>query len=336
MSIYMSKFILRDILQEYDEIRREAAQALDLRRQEIAEKVPEVVKIHQDMIDLMAQRSREIILNPNTSSDAIDQLQEQITRLKARQLQLLEKKGYPRDYLEIKYRCSHCQDTGYVGYPVREKCRCLIQRLLEKTYQMSNIQELDRENFSTFDPMVFPEEPLENSKLNQRQYMVQLRDRLIDYVSEFPDNDKRTILFTGKTGLGKTFLLNCMAKAIMDKGYTVIRISAYKLFDQLFYSAISDKSDYESLQSQLFEVDALIIDDLGTETRRNNYTTEDLFNIINERTMLRSHTFLSTNLGLSELKQRYSDRITSRLFDTSNTMLIRFQGNDIRLRQTAK
>ncbi|MFY9177000.1 MAG: ATP-binding protein [Caldicoprobacterales bacterium] len=332
----MSKFILRDILQEYDEIRREAAQALDLRRQEIAEKVPEVVKIHQDMIDLMAQRSREIILNPNTSSDAIDQLQEQITRLKARQLQLLEKKGYPRDYLEIKYRCSHCQDTGYVGYPVREKCRCLIQRLLEKTYQMSNIQELDRENFSTFDPMVFPEEPLENSKLNQRQYMVQLRDRLIDYVSEFPDNDKRTILFTGKTGLGKTFLLNCMAKAIMDKGYTVIRISAYKLFDQLFYSAISDKSDYESLQSQLFEVDALIIDDLGTETRRNNYTTEDLFNIINERTMLRSHTFLSTNLGLSELKQRYSDRITSRLFDTSNTMLIRFQGNDIRLRQTAK
>ena len=42
-------------------------------------KVPEVVKIHQDMIDLMAQRSREIILNPNTSSDAIDQLQEQIT-----------------------------------------------------------------------------------------------------------------------------------------------------------------------------------------------------------------------------------------------------------------
>ena len=170
----MSKFILRDILQEYDEIRREAAQALDLRRQEIAEKVPEVVKIHQDMIDLMAQRSREIILNPNTSSDAIDQLQEQITRLKARQLQLLEKKGYPRDYLEIKYRCSHCQDTGYVGYPVREKCRCLIQRLLEKTYQMSNIQELDRENFSTFDPMVFPEEPLENSKLNQRQYMVSL------------------------------------------------------------------------------------------------------------------------------------------------------------------
>ena len=181
--------------------------------------------------------------------------------------------------------------------------------------------------------MVFSDELLENSKLSQRQYMVQLRDRLIDYVSKFPDNHRKTILFTGKTGLGKTFLLNCMAKSIMDQGYTVIRISAYKLFDQLFYSSISDKNNYEGLQRQLFEVDALIIDDLGTETRRNNYTSEDLFNIINERTLQRSHTFLSTNLSLSDLRQRYSDRITSRLFDVSNTMLVRFRGSDIRLRQ---
>jgi len=332
----MSKSFLMEILQEYDEIRREAVQALDQRRREISNKIPEIEKIHKDMIELMATKSREIILYPQACSDTVEQLQKKISLLKAKQLELLEKNGYPKDYLEIQYRCSHCQDTGYVGYPVKEKCRCLIQRLLEKTYQLSNIQELDYENFSTFDPMVFPEEPLENSKLNQRQYMIQLRDRLIEYVSHFPDNDKKVILFTGKTGLGKTFLLNCMAKAIMDKGYTVIRISAYKLFDQLFYSAISNKSDYESLQSQLFEVDALIIDDLGTETRRNNYTTEDLFNIINERTMQRIHTFLSTNLSLAELRQRYSDRITSRLFDTSNTMLIRFQGTDIRLRKNGK
>ncbi|HZJ82716.1 MAG TPA: DNA replication protein DnaC, partial [Clostridia bacterium] len=86
------------------------------------------------------------------------------------------------------------------------------------------------------------------------------------------------------------------------------------------------------LYKYLFEVDALIIDDLGTETRRNNYTTEDLFNILNERTIQRNHTFLSTNLGLADLRDRYSDRITSRLFDTSNTMLVGFRGQDIRLR----
>ena len=131
----MSKFILRDILQEYDEIRREAAQALDLRRQEIAEKVPEVVKIHQDMIDLMAQRSREIILNPNTSSDAIDQLQEQITRLKARQLQLLEKKGYPRDYLEIKYAAAIARTLAMLAIL---SVKCAAYSAFIRNYQMSN------------------------------------------------------------------------------------------------------------------------------------------------------------------------------------------------------
>ena len=329
----MSEVFLREILQEYDAIQREESRSLHQRRQEIFNKIPELAKIDRDMVELMARQSREIILNPNDSSTVIDQLQKEIAQLKTRKIELLDENGYPRDYLEMRYRCSQCEDTGYVGYPIKEKCGCLLQRLLEKSYQLSNIQDLDFENFSTFDPMVFSDELLENSKLSQRQYMVQLRDRLIDYVSKFPDNHRKTILFTGNTGLGKTFLLNCMAKSIMDQGYTVIRISAYKLFDQLFYSSISDKNNYEGLQRQLFEVDALIIDDLGTETRRNNYTSEDLFNIINERTLQRSHTFLSTNLSLSDLRQRYSDRITSRLFDVSNTMLVRFRGSDIRLRQ---
>ncbi len=328
----MSEVLLREILQEYDAIQRDEALALSQRRQEVLERIPEIEKIHKDIVELMAQRSREIILHPSRSEDAVEQLQQQIAELKAREIQLLLQHGFSKDYLDMRYRCANCKDTGYVGYPIREKCSCLIQRLLERTYQLSNIQELELENFSTFDPMVFPEVPLENSKLNQREYMLQLRDRLLDYVSQFPDNDRKTILFTGKTGLGKTFLLNCMAKSILDAGYTVIRISAYKLFDQLFYSSLSDKPENLAMQRRLFEVDALIIDDLGTETRRNNYTSEDLFNIINERTLQRSHTFLSTNLGLSELRQRYSDRITSRLFDTSNTMLIKFMGKDIRLR----
>lgn len=328
----MSETFLREILQEYDIVQKEESLALNQRRQEIMDKIPEIAEIHKKIVELMAEHSREIILHPDSSSTVIDQLQQQITELKAREAELLIRQGYPKDYLKMRYRCNKCKDTGFIGYPVREKCSCLTQKLLEKTYQSSNIHELDLENFSTFDPMVFPDSPLENSKLSQRAYMVNLKERLVDYVSVFPNNNRKTILFTGKTGLGKTFLLNCMAKSIMDYGYTVVRVSAYKLFDQLFFSAISDKSDNLDLHRQLFDVDTLIIDDLGTETRRNNYTSEDLFNIINERTMLDKHTFLSTNLGLSDLRQRYSDRIASRLFDTSNTMLIRFRGSDIRLR----
>ncbi|HZJ57489.1 MAG TPA: ATP-binding protein [Clostridia bacterium] len=332
----MSDIYLKEILREYDEIQNAEYRALGLRRQEIFDNIPDIAKIHNDIVELMAQNSRKVILSSDSDPAALmTELQHRIDRLKAQEIDLLKQNGYPEDYLEMQYRCENCKDTGYTGFPIKEKCNCLTQKLLERTYRLSNIQELEAENFQTFDPMVFPEVPLKNSRLNQREYMTGLRDRLIDYIAEFPNNEKRTILFTGKTGLGKTFLLNCMAKSIMDNGYTVIRISAYKLFDQLFYSAISDNTDNLAQKRSLFDVDALIIDDLGTETRRNNFTIEDLFNIINERTLKRTHTFLSTNLGLSNLSQRYTDRIASRLFDSSNTMIIRFQGMDIRLKNKA-
>lgn len=332
----MKGSIIRDILQEYDLIQREEEQALQRRREEVAEKIPEIVSIHHRIIEKMAEHSRKIIQNPSRYSNSIDQLQKEIADLKAKETQLLVENGYPADYLEMRYRCSRCKDTGFVGFPVREKCSCLMQKLIARTYQLSNIHELEYQNFDTFDSSIFPDTVEPGEKMSQKQYMEELKGRLEEYVAQFPDNDRKIILFTGKTGLGKTFLLNCMAKAILDKGYTVIRVSAYKLFDQLFHSAITNQQEYEQLQNQLFEVDALIIDDLGTETRRNNFTSEDLFNIINERSILSKHTFLSTNLGLGNLRQRYSDRITSRLFDTSNTMLIRFKGQDVRLRPRKK
>jgi len=332
----MKESIIREILQEYDLIQREEEQALQKRRAEVADKIPEIVSIHHMIIEKMAQYSRKIIQNPTQHSASINCLQKEIADLKAKEIELLIENGYPADYLEMRYRCSRCKDTGFVGFPVREKCSCLMQKLIARTYQLSNIHELEYQNFDTFDSSIFPDTVEPSEKMSQRQYMEELKARLEQYVSQFPDNDRKIILFTGKTGLGKTFLLNCMAKAILDKGYTVIRISAYKLFDQLFHSAITDQQEYEQLQNQLFDVDALIIDDLGTETRRNNFTSEDLFNIINERSTLAKHTFLSTNLGLGDLRKRYSDRITSRLFDTSNTILIRFKGQDVRLRPRKK
>ena len=169
--------------------------------------------------------------------------------------------------------------------------------------------------------------------MTQREYMLQLKSVFWNYQEEFPNNPKKNILFTGKTGLGKTFLLNCLAKALLDKGHTVMKVTSYNLFEHLFRSIWADSpEDVSFMKERIFEVDVLIIDDLGTETRRNNFTAEELFNILNERYLKKKHTFLSTNLSLSDLKSYYSDRVTSRLFDTRNTMIFRFSGQDIRLR----
>ncbi|MFO7295468.1 MAG: ATP-binding protein [Clostridia bacterium] len=328
----MKEVILREILKEYEDIRHREEEALRQRENYVMQVIPEIADMRRALVEAMARRSMEIIRNPNSFSHTLDDLEQRIQELKRREKELLVEHGFPPDYLSIHYRCPKCKDTGYTGDLIKEKCSCLVQRLVEKTYQLFDIKELEQQNFDTFDPQVFPEISLEGSRLTQREYMIQLKNRLMEYVNQFPNNERKTILFSGKTGLGKTFLLNCMAKAILDKGYTVMRISAYKLFNQLFLSALQDNEQNQFLFSCLFEVDVLIIDDLGTETQRNNFTSEDLFNILNERQIQQKHTFLSTNLSLGEIKERYSDRIASRLFDTSNTMLIKFMGQDIRIR----
>ncbi len=324
--------LLREILREYEAYRLEQQEALKQREEEVMSALPELAELRNSLVTSLAQKARNIILNPelNTGNTRADDLVEDI---KKKEESLLLNKGYPKDYLTLHYRCPVCKDTGYVGELVKEKCNCLIQRLVERTYHFSELSNLDKENFDTFDSNVFPNAALTNINMTQKEYMQQMKSMLWEYQEEFPCNKRKNILFTGKTGLGKTFLLNCLAKAILDKGYTVLKVTSYNLFEHLFRSAMgSSREDSLIMKESIFDVDALIIDDLGTETRRNNFTAEELFNILNERYLLQKHTFLSTNLSLTDLREYYSDRVTSRLFDTQNTVILRFLGQDIRLK----
>lgn len=324
--------ILKEILKEYELLRARSEKALLERELNVLRTVPQIAELRKAYLDLALQAFKDNIHNvkPDESKPSVSE--ETLAELKLRETNLLRENGLPEGYLSLEYRCAKCMDTGYTGWPIREKCFCLSQRLLEKLYELSDFGELERQNFETFDPDVFPEAQLEAGKLNQREYMLQLKGILQRYAMNFPSNEKRTLLFSGKTGLGKTFLLNCMSKVILEKGYATIRMSAYNLSNRLFSSLFHSTEENQYLMSCLFDADLLIIDDLGTEIQRNNFTSEDLFNILNERMQKNRHTFLSTNLGLPELRERYSDRITSRLFDTTNTMLIKFLGQDVRLR----
>ena len=78
---------------------------------------------------------------------------------------------------------------------------------------------------------------------------------------------------------------------------------------------------------QLFSVDLLIIDDLGTETP-NSFTIGEFYNIINARILSEKSTILSTNIKLSEIRTLYNDRIDSRI--KGHYQLMKFFGPDIR------
>ena len=328
----MKDKLLNELLREYDAYRMEQLGAWKQREAEVQSAIPELAQLRHSLVSSLAQKARALITNQVQESSELQDA-ELIEDIKKKETQQLIENGYPEDYLTIHYRCPVCEDTGYVGDLVKEKCNCLVQQLMDRSYQYSELSGLDKENFDTFDSRVFPDVKLSGTTLTQREYMDQVKKILWDYQAAYPGNQKKNLLFTGKTGLGKTFLLNCLAKALLGKGHTVLKITSYNLFEHLFRSAFSSIGDRSlSVKDGIFEVDTLIIDDLGTETRRNNVTAEELFNILNERYLQQKHTFLSTNLSLTDLREYYSDRVTSRLFDTQNTMILRFQGQDIRLK----
>jgi DNA replication protein DnaC len=237
---------------------------------------------------------------------------------------LLKNAGFPANYLEPIYQCPDCMDTGYISTEDfhREKCHCLRQQEIAILYEQSNIQEtLSRENFSTLSYEYYQDEDLERFK------------GAVRICHSFIDNFKRdfqNLFFYGTVGTGKSFLSGCIAGELLKKGYSVIYFSSAGLFDTLARYTFDSKAK-ETLYNfykDLYNCDLVIIDDLGTEVT-NSFVASQLFACLNERHLRRMATIISTNLSLEELRDRYSDRVFSRI--TSNYTLCKLTGPDIRM-----
>ena len=135
------------------------------------------------------------------------------------------------------------------------------------------------------------------------------------------------MLIAGKSGLGKTFLLKCIAQRVAQRGYTPTYVSAYRLFETTRQAYMENNS---ALMNPYMDVQLLLIDDLGSEPLMNNVTVTQLFNLLNERQMAGRHTVISTNLNMKELQERYTERIASRLLDETGCARLTFTGSDIR------
>lgn len=313
----------KTIRQVLDRRRLDAKDALRRREAEIKGIIPELFARRRQLRSTMAEAARQAL----SGAEPAD-FSKEIKELNTWERKTLKQNGYPADYLAIQPVCDRCGDTGYVGDGVRTPCRCHQQLIVEALCRVSNMANLDRENFAAFDPARIPDIPVNDKGMTQRQHLVRIKDQLEAYTAAFPGNDKILLLLFGNTGLGKTFLLNCMGKAFLDRGHTVVRVSAFQLAEW-FAQAMFDKDNAVSLTT-LAQVDVLIIDDLGTEVIRKNSTLELLFNLVNQRIHDGKHIFLSTNLSLAEMKSRYYERFTSRLFG-NQSMILEFLGKDIRL-----
>ncbi len=263
-------------------------------------------------------------------SSSLQGLREQSRELKNSQTELLTAHGYPADYLDMHYQCGKCKDTGYIG---SEKCTCLKQAIAGLIYDDSNIRSvLAYENFKSFSFAYYSDDYIDETiGLSPLSNMQKIVAGCKSFIRHF-DRNHENLLFMGNTGVGKTFLANCIAKELLDRGYTVIYLTAFRLFDILEKNKFGRDEETAYIASNQFDYildcDLLIIDDLGTELN-NSFTSSQLYLIINERLLRQKSTIISTNLSHDNINANYGERVYSRLI--SKYSIRRIIGQDIRL-----
>ena len=290
------------------------------KRDEIFQKLPQLAEMEEKVRAFSLSVAREM---QQGNREGLLRLKEEIGKLHQEKEALLKTARYSiKDLEEEEHICPLCGDTGYIE---GKKCQCFLKLQGELLYRQSRMGAvLERENFSKFQLERFDNK----EKLGQcgnktlREYIREIRDYLTDYCEEYPKN-KRSILFTGSTGTGKTYFLHSVAKALLDRGVSVLYFTATGLFEYF-----SKRMREEGTEDYIEEVDVILIDDLGTEFS-NSFTTSRFFALLNQRILDQKTMLISTNLNFKELKEMYSDRVVSRFM--SDYEIIPLYGKDQRL-----
>ncbi|MCR4629207.1 ATP-binding protein [[Clostridium] aminophilum] len=315
------------IMRIYSQRQLKSRHDLNARKAEIAEKIPAIPQMNDEVSSCAAAAARKLLAG---DQNAVTKLRAQIADLKEQKEVLLKSHGYPADYLEPRYHCPDCRDTGYID---NRKCHCFREQEINLLYEQSNIRTvLEKENFSTFSYDWFDDEKKDpRSGMTARENMARTVRICQEYIEDFRTR-KGNLLFTGKTGLGKTFLSNCIARELIERYHSVVYLPASQMFDIFSRDRFSydDDEDLRSRAEYLMECDLLIIDDLGTEMI-NTFTVSQLFTVINERLNRANGTIISTNLPVNEMRDVFTERVMSRII--SAYQIIPFFGEDIRIRR---
>ncbi|SHJ57571.1 DNA replication protein DnaC [Geosporobacter subterraneus DSM 17957] len=317
-----------EILLEYEKIRDQKYKELEQRKAFVYSKIPKIKAIDEEIAGTGVLIAKTILNHPGNYEKALEEIQSKMEYLKQEKAILLTENNIPLDYLEPAFQCPHCKDTGYS--PSGEKCSCFKQKLINRAYAMSNLSKiLEKQNFQTFNIHLFSDEKFENRDWTPRQNMLQVLNVCEGFVHNFDSKQRENLLFYGTTGLGKTFMCNCIAKALLDKGKIVVYQTAFKILEILEdYKFNKNRTpDTEVSYQLLFDCDLLIIDDLGTELT-NTFTNTEVFNILNTRLIHDKNILISTNLSPIEIANTYSDRIFSRIF--GEFTILEFYGKDVR------
>ena len=276
----------------------------------------EFLKDNKELSNLLSKKNELLLtmlknrLN-NTCDESVNE------KIKSINDKITEKYGDWEAAFYPEYKCKKCRDTGFESVSGRKRmCVCLKNLAPVMLYGAKDVDSL-KGSFDSFDESVFKDENQKKMMKAAKQIAFNMTDKTA----------RPYFVLSGTSGLGKSFLLECMAKRIKNSGRTVIYMDAFDLFTVFHKKRLGEDISTELI----FEADALFIDDMGTEPMTANVTREYLFELLTERETSGKLTAIACNLTLSQIKERYTEKTASRLFSQANGSVLRLEGKDIRL-----
>ncbi len=319
----MDQSVFQEAMQTVASRRIHAQSVNEQHYEEINSKIPQIAEVNRHL----SQTATKILDTIQSGADMnarLEALRKQ--NLEAQQISqsLLVANGYPADYLDMHYFCEKCHDTGYCEGVY---CDCL-KRLIASVgiARMNRNAQLSLSNFDTFSLEYYKGRVTEQG-VNCYHAMQQILQYCTQYAAEFTTHSP-SLLFYGRTGLGKTHMSLAIVTEVLKKGYEVIYDSIINLLQQVEREHFGREHTEVDTLSLLLQADLLVLDDLGTEFDTPFYVST-IYNIINTRINRSLPTIINTNLDYPAIRRRYEERIVSRLFAVYDCM--NFVGSDIRL-----
>lgn len=209
---------LEYLLNEYEQKRAHAERKQESRKEKLYSDFPRIKYIDDTLNKIAIAKMKAALFKPNV----VQNFDEEVKVLKDEKKQIYEKEDIDKRYFSDIFECNVCKDVGYIqnenGKSVM--CNCLKQRLLDTSYNLSNLSDIKRENFENFNVLLFPDEVNEkryNSKGSPRQNIIAIKNACMKFVQNFDVLEQKNLLFVGHTGLGKTYMSNCVANEILKK-----------------------------------------------------------------------------------------------------------------------
>lgn len=286
-------------------------------------RVPRIREIDMQLRRTMAQAAQAAFLQGSDGREMMDKVRQQNLELQQERA-ILAMENFEEGYLDDSPICDKCGGSGYIG---SNMCECLRELCRQEQKKEVSVLSGSRETFNQFRLDYYPDRVDPKYGASPRTIMERNLRICRTYALTFTP-DAGNLLFVGGTGLGKTFLSACIARAVADRGCSVVYESAGHLFGKLEQAKFNPSEETRREAARFTECDLLILDDLGTEMP-GQFVTAAFYSLLNDRILAGKAMVISTNLNMDELSRRYSPQIASRL--QGSFQALTFVGEDIRV-----